>query len=165
MCPTDRPIQLPDFLGIIEVNFHARKKEQYAASKSVRSTSTGSSPQIQVKKDPTALRYTAYNTPPPTSAQRSKPKRQDSFNSLESYTSAPQRVSNLPVVKNNWLPLSPDMVDLAQSVAGGSSRSVSPVVRRQVRPFPFFCSKKIPKVMEFRTRYIRPHHRKPHIGI
>ena len=141
------------------MHFHARKKEQYAASMSVRSTSAGSSPQIQVKKDPTVLRYTAYDTPPATSTRRSKPKRQDSFNSLESYTSAPQWVSNLPVVKNNWQTLSPDMVDLAQSVAGGSSRSVSPVVRRQVWHFPFFRLK-IPKVMEFRTPYIRSHHRK-----
>lgn len=138
VCPTDRSIQLPDFLGIIEVHSHARKKGQSAASRSVRSTSAGSSPQIQVKKDPSALRYAAYDTPPSYSAQRPKPKRQDSFNSLEPYLPAPQRDSNLFVVKDNWQALSPDMVDLAQS---GSSRSVSPVVRRQVRPFPPLLTK------------------------
>lgn len=136
MCSTDQPIQLPDFLAIIEVHSHARRKEQSVASKSIRSTPASSSPQTQVKKDPTALRYAAYDTPPPTAAQRSKPKRQDSFNSLESCTPAPQKVTNLSVVKDNWQALSPDMVDLAQSVAGGSSRSVSPVVRWKVRLFP-----------------------------
>lgn len=112
---------------------HTRKKALSAASNSVRAASASSSTHAQVKKDASALRYAAYNTPPSTSTQRSKPKRQESFNSLESYTSASHKGSTLSVVKDNWRTLSPDLVDLAQGVAGGSSRSVSPVVRRQVQ--------------------------------
>ena len=95
---------------------------------------------MQVRKEPSALRYAAYDVSPSAFAQQSKTKRQESFNSLESHVSASHKSVNLPAVKGIWQTLSPDMVDLAQSIAGGSSRSVSPVLRREVRPsFPLLA--------------------------
>lgn len=144
---------------------HTRKKELSAASNSVRAASAGSSPRAQVKKDNSALRYAAYDTPPSTSAQRSKPKRQESFNSLESYTSASHKGSTLSVVKDNWHALSPDIVDLAQGVAGGSSRSISSVVRRQVRSSFLLVAHQAPNMTESRDPFVRSHRRKDHIRI
>jgi hypothetical protein len=161
----DRPNQLPDFLGAIEGHTHARKREQSAANKTVRTASASSGPQAQVKRDPSALRYAAYNTPPSPFAPRPKPKRQESFNSLESYTSASHKGATLPVLKDNWQALSPDMVDLTRSVAGGSSRSVSPLIGRQVRfSFPILA-KRVPEMMDSRTLYLRSHRRKNHAKI
>lgn len=105
----------------------------------MRAASASPSPQMQVRKEPSALRYAAYDMSPSAFAQ-SKPKRQESFNSLESYAFASHKTINLPTGMGTWQALSPDMVDLAQSLAGGSSRSVSPILRREVRPsFPLLA--------------------------
>ena len=143
---------------------HARKKEQFTTPKSVRAPSTSSSPRAHIRKEPSALRYAAYDASP-AFAQQSKPKRQESFNSLESYASVLHKGGTLLAIKGTWQTLSPDMVDLAQSVAGGSSRSVSPVVRREVRsPFPLLA-KQTSEMMESRSPCVHSHRRQGHIKI